>query len=317
MLAAKSAGCATRGKIVVCHGAFDVDDVPQVYAVANTRGLLAYHASTRATFEVEFRGASGGHAMAESSSHSASAVDAAALVERVCAAAQLSAPSVALSSGVYEAVLDATAAGQLIRYIGLTCGARLTEAGGSFLSDRLGQLVADERVTIVDDFEDLEHRGAPFDVEGVARKKVPIIENGVARSAVYALATALRLEHPPTGHRQWSDGFRQFEGASFLVMAGEDHGLTDLIATVDRGVYIQAFDQLSMIDSQRLHLTGMVRGATRVIERGRLASIAPPMRVDLRVLDVLSSIRKLGRPRWAAGSVVPPMVVRALPLHPG
>jgi predicted Zn-dependent protease len=50
--AAHRAGVVASGWVAVTRGALDRDGFPGVYAVANTRGLLAYHPATRAELEV-------------------------------------------------------------------------------------------------------------------------------------------------------------------------------------------------------------------------------------------------------------------------
>lgn len=314
LLAAKAHHMRARGLVRVERGAFERDGTPQIYAVANTRGLLAYHAATQVTMELDVYSASGGFAHVERGAHAARDIDPAHLAALAVEQAEAPGARGPLPTGGYVAVLDAPAVGRLIRWLGLTCGARMAEGGASFLSDNLGRRIVDERIDLVDDFTHPAHRGLPFDVEGVARQRVELISRGVAQSAVYAWATAVRHEGRATGHRHMSPEYRELEGAEHLVLTGSDQPLDALIGEVDYGVFVADLDDVRVIDSQTVRLTGMTKGAVRLIESGRLAEAAPPARFEVSVIDLLNRIDALGVSQWAAGSVVPPLRVRAFPL---
>lgn len=314
ILAAKTHHLNARGVIRVERGAFERDGTPQIYAVANTRGLLAYHAATHATMELDLLRRDGGFAHVQGGGYAAHEFDPADLVARALARTSVTASRERLETGSYVAVLDAPAVGRLIRWLGRTCGARMAEGGASFLSDNLGRQIVDERVDLVDDFTHPAHRGLPFDVEGVARQKVDIITGGVARAAVYAWSTAVRHEGKATGHRHMSPEYAELEGAEHLVMTGADQTVDDLVRRVDFGIYVSDFDDVRIIDTQSVRVTGVVKGGGLLIEGGRLTAATPPMRFEVGVTDLLNRIEAFGASRWAAGSVVPPLLVRSIPL---
>ncbi len=314
VLAAKERHVSTRGRVRVTRGTFDPDGVPVPYAIANTRGLLAYHPRTRIDVEMEFGHADLGRGRADASSWSRDELDVEEMVELALEQLDVPARHVALRPGRYVAVLEEPAVARLISFLGRTCGARMAAAGASFLSDHLGQSIVDPRVQLEDDFNHPDHRGVPFDVEGVARKRVQIIEEGQARAAVYAWSTAAQMDERPTGHRRAADDFWGYEGASHLVMAGEDNSISELVARVDQGICIRDFESLRLIDSQTVRVIGATRGAPHLIHRGEVAGLAPPMAATVDVIGLLNRIEALGLPRWAAGAVVPPLLVHDLML---
>jgi len=317
ILAGKASHMHTRGVITVERGAFEADGTPQIYAAANTRGLLAYQAATHLAFELEMFRPDGGYAHVESGGHAAYELEPDELVAAAIERADVPGPRAILPTGSYVAVLDVSAVARLIRFLGLTCGARITEGGASFLSDNLGRRIVDERVSIVDDFSHPAHRGLPFDVEGVARQRVPIIERGIAERAVYAWGTAVRHDGKATGHRHMSPEYAELEGAEHLVMSGTDRTLDDLVENVDVGVYVADFADVRLVDTQAVRVTGVTRGAMRIIDRGALVGAAEPMRFEVGVIDLLDRLQDLGASRWSARSVVPPLVVRGMPLYAG
>src|SRR5262249_23259093 len=103
--------------------------------------------------------------------------------------------------GRYTGVLEPAAVAGLLRYLSLTCGASDMEAERSFLSGTRGQMIAGQNITIYDDHTHPLHRGRPFDIEGVAKKKVVLIKKGVAEGPVYSWASATKANVEATGHK--------------------------------------------------------------------------------------------------------------------
>jgi PmbA protein len=73
--------------------------------------------------------------------------------------------------------------------------------GASPLRNRLGETIADPRLTIIDDpFLDYGPRSGAFDNEGTPRQVTPLIEKGVLKNFIYDLDTAGQAGAKPTGH---------------------------------------------------------------------------------------------------------------------
>ena len=64
--------------------------------------------------------------------------------------------------------------------------------GRSFLSDRIGQKLFGENIAIHDDVYHPLQSGAPFDGEGVPRRKLTLVESGVVREVAYCRQAAAR-----------------------------------------------------------------------------------------------------------------------------
>jgi len=64
----------------------------------------------------------------------------------------------------------------------------------SFLTDRVGAKLFGDNITVHDDVGHPLQSGPAFDGEGVARRRVQLIENGVVRNLVYARGTAAKEE---------------------------------------------------------------------------------------------------------------------------
>src|ERR687884_481435 len=140
---------------------------------------------------------------AERTSWRAADVDAAAVAREADEKAARTRGAHELEPGVYPAVLEPYALAELLEYFSFDSfgGLGLLEER-SYLSGRLGERVFDPKVSIADDA--LDPRGLPkaFDFEGVPKRRVELVERGVARGVVWDRATAARAGdgHVSTGH---------------------------------------------------------------------------------------------------------------------
>ena len=73
----------------------------------------------------------------------------------------------------------------------------------SFLTDRIGEKLFGENISISDDVYHPLQSGAPFDGEGVPRQRVALVENGVVRNVVYSRQAAAQAgaSRPATAFR--------------------------------------------------------------------------------------------------------------------
>ncbi|MFA5787078.1 MAG: TldD/PmbA family protein, partial [Actinomycetota bacterium] len=179
-------------------GAYETGGVEM--ALANSNGVRAYHPSSRCAFSilVSGRDSSG---WAETTEFDRSRVDTAVSAARAARKAELSRHPIEIPAGTYPVVLEPCAVGALVQFLGyMGLGAKAYLEGRSFASGRLGQEVAHERVTIVDDALRAENLGVPFDFEGVPKQRVALIDHGVLSGVVWDLATARKAGRASTGH---------------------------------------------------------------------------------------------------------------------
>ncbi len=71
----------------------------------------------------------------------------------------------------------------------------------SFLAGKLGEKIADERITLIDDGTIPGLFGSsPFDDEGVPTRRTPVIERGVLKNYLLNTYTARKLDMKTTGN---------------------------------------------------------------------------------------------------------------------
>ncbi len=138
-------------------------------------------------------------------------------------------------------IFDPDAAGALLGGIlGAIHGERVLQKA-SFLADRLGQPIASELLSIVDD--GLRPKGpasAPFDGEGTACQTRLIIEKGVLKGFLYNAAVAKRAGTKSTGNAS-RGGFTGLPGIgahNFYVAAGAARA-ADIIASTKSGLWLK------------------------------------------------------------------------------
>jgi PmbA protein len=281
------------------------------YAVFSSTGVDCYDAYTRCsvTALVEEDGATG---WGEASSVSAGEIDAEGVARRAAAKARAARRPRHLEPGAYTVVLEPPAVAELVSYLAYAgFGAKQVMEGESFLAECAGQPVAAPEVTIADDFDHPLSVGIGFDFEGTPRRRVPVIDGGLAIGPVTDLRTAKALGTESTGHSSGSNELGPY--ASNLVMAPGDSSLDELVAGVDDGVLVTRFHYTNVLDRPKTLLTGMTRDGTFRISRGEPAEPIHNMRFTQSVLDLLAKTTGIGReqacaaPEWGSfGSTVTP-----------
>src|SRR5207253_5014282 len=99
-----------------------------------------------------------------------------------------------LSTQKVPVVLDPWMAMELLRAIAPLFSADNVLKGRSLFAKKIGQRVADEKVTIVDDARRPQGlRSAPFDGEGVATTTRTLVEAGVLRGYLTSLMAARKM----------------------------------------------------------------------------------------------------------------------------
>ena len=209
-----------------------------------------------------------------------------------------------LAPGSYRAVLGPYALGELLQYFAYDAfsGLALLEER-SYLSGRLGERHFDEKVSISDDALDPRGLPKPFDFEGVPKERVPLVENGVLRGAVWDLASAARAgdsqrstgHAPPPALRRW--GPLPF---ALSMAAGEAESIDELAEAIGDGIYITRVHYLGIVEPRQGILTGMTRDGTFRIRDGKLAQPLVNLRFTVAMPDVLADVPGLTRERTLA-----------------
>jgi PmbA protein len=190
-------------------------------------------------------------------------------------------------SGRLTIVLDPWVTAQLLGIVAGTLGAGEVVKGRSLFADRVGEQVASPLLTVVEDPTDARSWGAtPIDAEGLATRRVPLVDAGVLQGFVHSTWTARRMGTASTGSAV-RGGFKSTPGAGCRAVVPGPGTATAaaLIAGVDDGVLVQ---EVSGLHSGVNPVSGdLSTGAEGLRIRG--GQVAEP----LREFTIASTLQRL------------------------
>lgn len=147
-------------------------------------------------------------------------------------------------AGEMPVVLAAGASGILLHEaIGHGLEADFNRKGISIYADQMGQKVAPEFVTVIDDGTIEHERGAiNFDDEGNPSERTTLIEDGVLRSFLHDRISARQYGVEPTGSGR-RQSFRHVPMPRMRCTFMEDgpHSYDEIVASVDHGIVAETF----------------------------------------------------------------------------
>jgi PmbA protein len=244
-------------------------------AVASTTGLAVSQAMTDVSV-LTLAATDDSSGYAEATSWRASDLDPAAVAREAAEKAVRTRGARPVEPQTFRAVLEPYAISELLFYFAFTSlNALALLEGRSYLSGRLGEQLFDQSFTVWD--EGLDRRNYPksFDLEGVPKQRVLMVEEGVARDVVWDRRTARQAGngHVSTGHAL-APPAQAFGPIPFnLSMAeGDAASVDELAERVGDGIYVTRLHYLGVVDPREGIITGMTRDGTFRIEDGKVTT---------------------------------------------
>lgn len=301
---------AARARKLVAAGL--VERTHRITAIANKRGLRAFHRGADSGLTSTIRAADGsssgwaGHPATRFSEIDSAQVAATAIEKCL----RWKNPR-RLDPGNYTVVLDATATGDLVRLMSNGFNARGAEEGRSFLSKRgggtlLGEKLFPDFITLRSDPFDPRLPSAPWTGELRPTRPVAWIEKGVVKNLSYSAYWASKTGNAPT------------PTPGNTILEGSDIAQTELIASVKRGLLVTHFFYIRAVNPQTLQQTGLTRDGLFLIEDGKITDAVVNFRFNESPVRLLQNARMLGRSvriRGLEGGIMiaPPLVADAFP----
>lgn len=200
-----------------------------------------------------------------------------------------------IEPGAYPVVLLPCAVEDMLQTLGwMGMGALAVEEQRSWMTGRLGQKVTGANVSVWDDAGDQRGFVRPFDAEGVARRRVDLLREGVAVGPVYDSLTAHKKGLRSTGHASSALGNWGPMPAS-LVMAPGDASVEELLAAMGTGVLVTRFHYTNTIHPIETTFTGMTRDGTFWVHAGKVQKPIKNLRFTQSILEALSEVGAIGR----------------------
>ena len=201
-------------------------------------------------------------------------------------------------------ILDPRVAGSILDNIFDGVNGDAIYRQSSFLAGQLGQKVAADNITVIDDGTIPGGFGTePFDGEGVPTQRTAVIENGVLKSYLLNTYTAKKLGLRTTGNA--SRGLAGNPGigsGNFFLQAG-DRTPQQIIGGIKRGLYVIEFLGFGV----NMVTGDFSRGASGLwIENGELAYPVEEITVAGNLKDMLKNISEIGNDLEFRGSTAAP-----------
>jgi PmbA protein len=210
-------------------------------------------------------------------------------------------------------VLDPTVAASFVALIGRGLAASAVQRGRSPFAERLGDEVANPALALHDDGLDPEgFASAPFDAEGVPRRRTALIEASVLRTYLYDTYTANRGDAISTGSASRS-GYRSQPSvsASNLIVAPGELSFAELLGEAGDGVLVT---DVAGLHSGVNPVSGVfsVGASGRAIRDGELSEPLREFTIASDLVSMLRAVRAVGADsRWVpfGGSVKTPSLL--------
>jgi PmbA protein len=291
---------------VIAYGSFATGT--ESTAVANSKGIRAAGTRTVSQLITVSMGPDGGSGYAEAAAVDATTIDAAAIGREASGKARATANAVGIEPGDYPVVLEEYAVTDLLDMLGyLGFSALAVQEERSFYEP--GRRIGSDLVTIVDDGHDPAGLPMAFDYEGVAKRRVDLVDAGVCRGIVYDAQTAARDGVTSTGHglpapNPWGPF------PINMLMAPGAASRDELIAGLDRGLLVTRFHYTNPVHPKLAIVTGMTRDGTFLVEGGRIVGPVRNLRYTQSYLEALAGTVAVASERktlkgFLGGVVVP------------
>lgn len=182
--------------------------------------------------------------------------------------------------------------------------------GASPLVDRIGETVADTRISVIDDPLTAWGPGSsPVDDEGLPTRRRAVIEDGVLAGFYYDLQTAGLAGVDPTGNGARSPGTLASPSIHALTFANGTDSVDDLIRDMDEGLIVEL-----VIGAGQGNVLGGDFGGNVVlgykVEKGEITGRVKDTMIAGNVWSSLRQVRAVGNDgRWVGGSFYTPSLL--------
>lgn len=219
-------------------------------------------------------------------------LDGAAVGEIAARRAMDSAAPFDAKPGEYEVILAPEAMATIAVFLGFYgFNGKMLSEGQSFVD--LGERQFDERFRMWDDVSDPRAMGVPFDTEGTPKARFDLVIDGVTSDVAHNRKTAKKLGVESTGNNiTGSESWGPVPTNVFV--GGGDQSVDELIAHVERGIYVSMFNYCRILDPKTMVVTGLTRNGTFMIENGRISDAVTNLRFTQSFVDALGEGRILG-----------------------
>lgn len=137
-----------------------------------------------------------------------------------------------IASGVFPMLVDNTQSRQLLSPLIAALNGNAIQQKNSFLMDKLNECIVSDQLTLIDDPHIVGAQGSRwFDGEGVATKRMTVIDKGVLKTYYIDTYSGLKMNMTPT-----------IQGPSILTCKLGDKNFDRLLETIKKGIWVTGFN---------------------------------------------------------------------------
>ena len=294
-------------------GAFQTET--DVTCVVNSLGTRQYFHETKAYLSLTASLGDTVSGWAQGYDRNVNNIDIETIAQRAVFKAILSSNPIELPPGKYTVILEEAAVASLLLFLGfLGFGAKTFIQGRSFMARKIGEEITGDNITVVEDPYHPVMNAMPFDYEGVVKKKVPLIENGVAKGVVYNSYYANKAGVESTGHAlPPNNTFGPYP--KNMVMSPGNSNLDEMISSTEKGILITHFWYINYLNPMKTMVTGTTRDGTFLVEDGKIKSAVKNMRIGQSILEAFSNVEMMSKdrklcPQFGVVMYVPAMKIK-------
>lgn len=276
-------------------------------AIANSRGLRAFNQGTEANFSLTAR-IDDGSSWQSRTAYAIKDLPFTEMTEKVIKKALFSRQPQEVKPDKYPVIFTPCAFGNLIPWLMGNLDARSADEGRSFMSlrdeknqvigNRLGELLFSPLVHIQRQPSHPLLQAETFFNDGLPNTDLDIVKNGVVENLSYSRYWAKKQSKQANGY------------FTPIFMSGENQTIEDLIATTERGIFVNRTWYINTVNPRTLEITGMTRDGTFWIEDGKLAYPLKNFRFNHCLPHLLRDISALGQVERFGNNVIPAIKVK-------
>ncbi len=304
---------------LVCYGS--VSNGSAVVALGNSNGTFAYNKSSD-VFTNIVMATDNSTGYVQYGAKTIKEIDFVKLAQTAAVKALMSKNPVEVAPGKYTTIFEPLAVNDLLSYLAYYAfNGRNYEEGRSYLCGRLMTQIVDKGITVIDDPFYKKGFPASFDFEGVPKRRLALIDKGIAKNVVYDSLTAAKAKKKSTGHAMmYPNPFGPVP--MHLVMKGGNSSIGEMIANTKKGILVTRLHYTNVIDPYKLIITGMTRDGTFLIEDGRIKKGIKNLRFTENLIEAFNRVEAISKKaelvadepgyggRMAHGMVVPSVKIK-------
>ncbi|MEM2320267.1 MAG: TldD/PmbA family protein [Candidatus Bathyarchaeia archaeon] len=197
--------------------------------------------------------------------------------------------------GKFSVVVDPKVGGLFVHEaIGHNSEGDFVYSGQSIIANKVGQKIASDLVTVIDDPTMHGYGGFIYDHEGVRAKPHVIIKDGVLVGFLHSLETAAKLGGVPEGSaRAQSHHYPPLVRMSNIYLTPRDMTLEEILEGINYGIYLSG-SEYGYVETEKGQFTCKVEEAW-LIERGELTEHLRDVAISSLILEALRNISAVGR----------------------